>query len=157
MRGRSSSRLSTVDSTPTGQAPPSITNSTLSPRSAITWSALVGDSRPEGLALGAASGRPAIISKVCAILCAGTRIATLSNPAVASREILQSRRRGSTSVSGPGQKARATVCAFGDSSAYCAALAMFATCTIRGLKLGRPLAAKIAATARSLVASPPRP
>ena len=49
-------RSSTVLSTPTGQAPPSRTRSTASPRSAATCRAVVGLTKPDGLALGAATG-----------------------------------------------------------------------------------------------------
>lgn len=66
-------------------------------------------------------------------------------------------RRGSTRVNGPGQKRSINRSARSSSRARRRACAASSTWTIKGLKLGRPLAAKIAATARSLPASAPRP
>ena len=61
-----------------------------------------------------------------------------------------SARRGSTSVSGPGQKRAASARASAGKTARPSAAARSATCTMSGLKAGRPLAAKMPATARSL-------
>ena len=69
--------------------------------------AVVGLTRPERLADGAATGRPTARSSVCATGCAGARTATVSSPALASSDTPPSVRRGSTRVSGPGQKRRA--------------------------------------------------
>ena len=55
-----------VDSTPVSQGPPSSTGR-LSSNKALTWPALVGEMRPEGLALGAARGFPTAAIKSLAI------------------------------------------------------------------------------------------
>ena len=65
--------------------------------------------------------------------------------------------RGSTSVSGPGQNFAASLSAVSFHSTKRCASAASGTCEISGLKCGRPLASKIFATARSLVASAPSP
>ena len=142
---------------PTGHGPPSRISATLSPSSAATCAAVVGLTRPERLADGAAIGRPAARSSVCATGCAGARSATVSSPALASSERPLSARRGSTRLSGPGQKWRAARRPRSSNSASASASARPGTCTISGLKRGRSLAAKMRATASSLVASPPSP
>ena len=83
--------------------------------------------------------------------------ATVSRPALTSSESGDAGARGSTRVSGPGQKraARRSAASFQQASALAAA--WVPTCTISGLKRGRRLAAKIEATARSSVAIAPRP
>ena len=76
-----------------------------------TCSARVGLTAPLRLAEGAASGRPTARISACAIGCAGARTATVSSPAVASSAIGESLARGSTRVSGPGQKCAASLSA----------------------------------------------
>ena len=97
-------RSRTVDSRPTGQAPPSRISATSSPNSAATCAAMVGLTRPERLADGAAIGLAAARSNSCATGWAGARSATVSRPALASSDNPASARRRSTRVSGPGQK-----------------------------------------------------
>ena len=103
----------------------------------------------------AARRRPA--ARACATGCAGTRSATVGRSAVTSGDSPAPARSGSTSVSGPGQNAAASASARSSNTASRRAAATSGTCTISGLKRGRPLAAKIRATARSDRASPPRP
>ena len=97
-----------VDSTPTWVAPPSSTASMRPSRSPSTWSASVGLTRPERLAEGAATGRPACCRSAWARGWAGTRRPTLSRPARARSEIVQVGATGTTRVSGPGQNASAS-------------------------------------------------
>ena len=95
------------DSMPKPVGPPSITRSMRPPRLFITWSAVVGEIAVERFALGAAMGSPAASSSEIATGCAGTRRATVGPPAAASATTPPSpSRRATTSVSGPGQKAR---------------------------------------------------
>ena len=61
--------------------------------------------RPERLALGAAMGSFAASSSARAIGCVGARSAIVSRPALTRSAIAQPACRGSTSDSGPGQKA----------------------------------------------------
>ena len=61
------------------------------------------------MADGAAIGRPVSRSKACATGWAGTRTATVSSPALASSDNPLPARRGSTRVSGPGQKRAASL------------------------------------------------
>ena len=139
-RGAAGLRSRTLLSTPTGQGPPSRTRSTASPRSAATWAAVVGLTRPEGLALGAARGSSTASSSARATGWAGMRTATLSRPAVATRDKGAPSARGRTRVSGPGQNAAATRSARSSKRAMARAPARSATWTIRGLCAGRPLA-----------------
>ena len=104
-------RSSTVDSSPTSHGPPSRISFTRSPSDSATCSARVGLTAPLRLADGAAIGRPAARISACAIGWAGARIAAVSSPAVASRAIGEPFARGSTSVSGPGQKRAASLSA----------------------------------------------
>ena len=123
-----------VDSTPTADGPPSSTSGTASPSPLRTCAARLGLIRPKRLADGAASpvmptGASACIS--CANTgCDDTRSAMVSCPALAKGGA--SGRRGSTSVSGPGQKAAASRWACGDQTAQRAAAPALATCTISG-------------------------
>ena len=71
-----------------------------------TCSASVGDSSVERLALGAAIGAPTARSSASATGWAGTRTATVGPPAVVASGTAAF--RGTTSVSGPGQKRRAS-------------------------------------------------
>jgi len=149
-----------VDSTPTLQGPPSSTSAIgpgSLPKESSTCSAAVGLSLPDRLALGAASGRSVARSSRRATGCAGTRMARLSSPALASSDTGQLSRRGRTRVSGPGQNRAASRSARASSLTSDDATAASGRCTISGLKLGRPFTAKIAATARSFVASAPSP
>ena len=153
---------------PTPQGPPSSTSRS-SPSSSCTCWAVVGLTRPKRLALGAATpqtgGLPAsspsptaaqASSRAWATGCEGQRSPTLSCPPVAA--VATPGRRGRMSVSGPGQKASTSFCAkSGTWLAKCAMPSALATCTISGWSLGRPLAAKICATAASLLASAARP
>ena len=104
-------RSSTVDSSPTSHGPPSRIIFTRSPSDSATCSARVGLTAPLRLAEGAASGRPTARISACAIGCAGARTATVSSPAVASSATGESFARGSTRVSGPGQKRAASLSA----------------------------------------------
>ena len=171
--GRSSTGTPRVQSTmvlsmPTWHGPPSSTNSA-SPSSSCTCWAVVGLTRPKRLALGAATphtgaspgtaaslGAAQATSSACATGWAGQRRPTLSCPPVAA--VATPLRRGRMRVSGPGQNASTSFCAnAGTSLAKWAMPAASATCTISGWSLGRPLAAKICATAASLLASAARP
>ena len=106
--GRGSEVMSsTVDSTPTEVGPPSRRSSIRPSRSSRTCSAHVGLGRPERLAEGAAMGREAAWMRAWATGWAGTRTATVSSPPVVTRGT--ARARGSTRVSGPGQKRRRDV------------------------------------------------
>ncbi len=71
-----------VDSTPTEHGPPSSTTSTSVPRSARTWAAVVGLTRPNRLAEGAAIPPPKAASSSRARGWAGTRSPTVAAPPV---------------------------------------------------------------------------
>ena len=132
-----------VDSTPTGQAPPSTTAAIRPerpPSGSSTCAAVVGLIRPERFAEGAASDPSKARSSAWATGCAGTRSPTLSRPAVTIPAIPASSRSGTTSVRGPGQKARASRSASSSNTPIRAAASASARCTISGLKAGRPLA-----------------
>ena len=124
---------------------------------ASTWAAVLGLIRPDGLADGAAIGWSAWRNRAVTAAPAGTRIASVGRPAAASGQTRLSCRRGSTSVSGPGQNASARRRASGDASTSRNAASASGTCTINGLLRGRRLAAKMAATAAGSVASAPSP
>ena len=81
----------------------------------------------------------------------------VSRPAVARSATGQPSCLAITSVSGPGQNAAASFRPASVRRPSRAAASVSGTFTIRGLKCGRPLVAKIAATARPLVASAPSP
>ncbi len=100
-RGGETASERTVDSMPTVVGPPSRIRSTRSPRASRTCSAVVGESWPKRLALGAAMGTPASRIKARASGCAGMRIPTVARPAVTMSGTCG--RLGSTSVRGPGQ------------------------------------------------------
>ena len=97
-----------VDSRPSPAAPSSRMSATLSPRSSCTWAASVGETWPERLALGAATGLPNALSRACAVGWEGTRIATDSSPARARSHTGQAASAGTIRVRGPGQKAAAS-------------------------------------------------
>ena len=103
--GVSSRQPIMLDSIPMLHAPPSSTS--ISGSMAATWAALLGLKRPDGLALGATSGRATARNNFCAVSCAGMRKAMVSRPAEASGSTGQSAWRGTTKVNGPGQKAAA--------------------------------------------------
>ena len=138
-RTRPFSTLTMVDSTPTGVEPPSTTSGMRPPRSAATASALVAETRPDELALGAASGRP-VAAMSFAAKPTGMRRPTVSSPAVTSGLTAAPSRSGTTRVSGPGQKASASFRDRGSRTPMRSAIARSATWTISGLKRGRPLA-----------------
>jgi hypothetical protein len=146
-----------VDSTPIAQGPASRTASTAPPSPSTTWPAAVALIRPEGLAEGAATGRPRPRSTACITGCAGTRMATVGRPAETRGAMPDRSRSGRTSDIAPGQKASASASAAPVISAMARAASTFGTCTISGLNTGRPFAAKIRATARPSVASAARP
>ena len=72
---------------------------------------------------------------------AGARTATVSSPARARSQTASVSATGSTRVSGPGQNRAASRSARSSKRATRRAMARPATWAIRGLKLGRPLAA----------------
>ena len=94
----------------------------------------MGDTSPDRLAEGAATGRPTARSNASAVrpagtragadprpvagTCAGTRTASVSSPAPASSATGHVTRRGSTSVSGPGQNRSASSRARGGASTW---------------------------------------
>ena len=154
--GRSPASESTVDSMPTRVGPPSRIRSTASPKPRRTCSAVVGESRVNRLALGAAMGTPAARISASASGCEGMRRPTVGSPAVAISGTAPD--FGTTSVSGPGQCRRASApAASGHSRASERAMPIESTCTIIGLVAGRPLAAKILATAPASSALAPSP
>ncbi len=156
-QGRSFCRPMMVLSKPTVQWPPVRIASILCPSPWATCSAVVALMRPEGLADGAAMGVPAASMSCLARRASGTRRAMVGSPAVTSGAMGAPGLSGVTRVRGPGQNACASDPRTGGISAIFAAAAALARCTISGLKLGRPLASKIRATARSLFASAPSP
>ena len=83
-RGGSEVQSTIVDSTPTVLAPPSRTSGTSSPSSARTAAAVVGLTRPNRFADGAASPPPNAASSSRATGCPGTRRPTVSRPPVTS-------------------------------------------------------------------------
>ena len=82
-----------------------------SPRSARTWSAVVGLTRPKRLADGAASPPPKRSSSSSVSGWAGTRRPTVVRPPVTTSSTR--RPRGTSRVSGPGQQASASTAAAG--------------------------------------------
>ena len=138
------------------QLPPSSTAATLPCMSSSTSCALVGLGRPEILADGAAMGQAQARIKSWANLLDGKRTATVSNPALtASGTTLLLL---TTSVNGPGQKASISFLALAFKPVVsCSISFLSAMCNISGLSLGRPLAAKILATAVLFRPSAPRP
>src|SRR5207344_3338368 len=95
----------TVDSSPSVHGPPSRIMAGRRPSSASTWAAVVGLTRPERLALGAAMGSLAALRRSRAVLLLGERSATVSRPALTRSAMAQPDLRGSTRDTGPGQKA----------------------------------------------------
>ena len=109
-----------------------------------------GLTRPDGLALGAAMGRPTERSSAVASGCAGTLIASVQPGACQQgyRAIIPPPH---TRVIGPGQNASATARALVKVAQHECAPGS-ATWEISGLKPGRAFASNILATAASLVA-----
>ena len=90
--------------------------------------------------------------------CAGTRSANAVEPgACQERHRASGARASAPGVERPGPEARGERCARSIEAASASPRRASATWTMSGLKRGRSFAAKIAATARSLVASAPRP
>ena len=85
-------------------------------RSSATWLALVGPTRPERLADGATNAARTAVMRAGATSCAGTRSASESSPARASRAT-RVFGAGATMVSGPGQKVLASFFARSSNSA----------------------------------------
>ena len=104
-----------------------------------TCAALVGLILPDVLALGAASGLPkAAINSPAKP--SGTRMPTVSSPAVQADGSALSGCSGRTSVSGPGQKASASLRDSGIEDRHGAPPSRGPDiCAISGLKRGRPL------------------
>ena len=153
------STSTTVDSVPAASARHRGSCATRLPRSASTCCSrgradvtrAVGARRRDRPIRGAQQG-------LTATACAGT----LHRDGVETRRwrVRRCRRRAaaaSTRVSAPGQNAAANWRRAVAELARAVPPPASGTCTISGLKRGRPLAAKIAATARPLVASAPRP
>ena len=129
-----------VDSIPALVGPSSITSGIRPARLVATCAARVGEIEPLALADGAASGSPVASSNACIARWSGTRIAIVSSPAVTSDAIPAPGRSGSTRVNGPGQKRCASPRATSSNTAMISAASRSGTCTISGLKLGRPFA-----------------
>ena len=145
-----------VDSIPIPTAPPSMIISILPSISCCTCCAVVGDGRPDRLALGAAIYTPESFMSLMATGCDGILMATVSSPPVVVC--------GTTSfllsmmVSGPGQNASMSF--FVSSltvSASSYTLDVSAIWTMSGLSDGRPFAAYIRCDASGFSAFPPRP
>ena len=157
MRGTSPVMSTTVDSTPTSQAPPSRISGMRPSMSSNMWAAVVGLGRPERLPLGAAMGQPAARISARAIGWDGMRTATVFSPPVVRRGTRAD--FGKISVSGPGQYAAISARAAGEGSTAISGRSSSASsmCTISGLSPGRPFASKMLATASGFSASAPSP
>ena len=112
---RRSVQSTIVDSTPTAHGPPSSTTATSSPRSARTAPAVVGLTRPKRFADGAASPPPNASSSATRDRMVGHAQPDGVEPA-GDRIARRGRLRGTTTVSGPGQNASASVRATGGTS-----------------------------------------
>ena len=146
-----------VDSIPIPTGPPSRIISISPDRSSATCSAVVGEGRPERLALGAAMGRRAASISARAAGCTGKRTATVSSPAVTAMGTASD--FGKISVMGPGHQASISARAAGDGSTAIsgASWSIWLMCTINGLSPGRPFASKMRFTASASSALAPRP
>ena len=124
-----------------------------------TCAPVVGLMRPKRFALGAASGRPKRSITARKTGCALIRTATVPSPAVTTSGTTA--RRGSTSVSGPGQKRLVSMATSARLSAGISASSSsqpgVGRCTISGSKNGRSFASKIFSTASGLSASAASP
>ena len=117
----------------------------------------VGLTRPERLAEGAATGRPAAARSACASGWAGTRRATLAGRRGRGRRPACAGCAGTTRVSGPGQKAsRERGAPRVEDAPPPAPPPRSARCAISGLKRGRALRRVEPATARGVGARPRR-
>ena len=154
--GSSPVASTTVDSRPTGVAPPSRIMATRSPRSASTCAAVVGLTCPERLALGAAMGGSPPRSRAWATGCAGTRTRDGIEPRGRQLSEMRAGRFASTRVSGPGQNAAASCSAIGVSCAIACGCRVGHVHDQR-IEARPPLGGEDAATARPLVASAPSP
>jgi hypothetical protein len=97
------------------------------------------------LALVSSSGAPTSFSTASATLCAGTRSPTVPAPS----------RRAAISVSGPGQKRRASFCSpNGVRSPIRAASSRDCAAHVNGLPSSRPFAPRSAASAEGSAARP---
>ena len=151
MIGSSPVTSTTVDSRPTAVAPPSRIIATRFPRSASTCAAVVGLTRPDRLALGAAIGRSTARSRACAMAWLGTR----NGNGFERRRWPDRRPRSpaawpSPATALPARTLPPAADRGGVSAPSLAAASTSGTCTISGLKRGRPLAAKMAATATAV-------
>ena len=109
-------------------------------RSRSTCEAVVGETCSLRFALGAASGARTRASSARAAGCDGARTATVGLPPVTSSGTRSV--RGSTSVSGPGQKRVTSSCAsIGQRAHKGRASSSPSTCTMSGFVAARPLAA----------------
>lgn len=121
----------------------------------MTCSARVGLTSPDALAEGAAMGRPAARISDCAITCAGARSATVETGADEKRDRRCRKARQDERDAARPEGAGKRVGLRREAGMGCCSRPE--TCTMSGLKVGRPLASKMLATARSFVASAPRP
>ena len=146
-----------VDSSPTAHGPASSTSATASPSCSMTCSARVGLSRPERLAEGAASAPPkaAITSRAGP---RGARSAIVGSPASGKRMHRRVRRQRHDQRERPRPEfLRQPLRAIVETRRSARAMARSVTWQISGLKRGRPLAAKMRATASPFAASAARP
>ena len=111
MVGVSVARVSTVDSTPNSQSPPSIMASILPHISSITYFAFVGEGSPDVFALGAATGHPDALINARAVSFSGIRTATVSSPPDTVLPIFSL--FGRMIVNGAGKNSSISACAFG--------------------------------------------
>src|SRR3989304_3787564 len=118
-----------------------------------TWARVVGLTVPEGLALGAASGRLTSPRRASATSWFGTRSATVSSPAQARSDTALPGLFGRTRVSAPGQKARASFRARPSNTAASAGSRHAAAWMMYGLRGARTGGLKRVAKARSFVES----
>ena len=111
-------------------------------RSASTCAALVGETWPERLAEGATTGPPKAAQDVARDRMRGHAHGDSVEPGEWRDRPPRNRAAlRSTSVSGPGQNAAASFSAAALKTAEPRAASISATCAIRGLNAGRPLAA----------------
>ena len=145
-----------VDSIPCSAAPPSTINGIRPFNSSNTCWPVVGLTRPNRFALGAANGRFNALTISRKTGCALIRTATVSNPAVTMSGTTSCFRK--IIVNGPGQNFSMSRSAIGDSTIVrVEKQAMIRLCTISGSNRGRSLASKIFATASGLSASAASP
>ena len=131
--------------------------STRSPSPSATWSAVVGLTRPAGFALGAATGSAVASSSARATGCAGSRRPTVSPPALTRRDKRASLGARQDQGQRAGPEARGEALGELAPANQRAGRGAVGDVDDQRVEAGRPLAAKIAATARSSVAIAPRP